>query len=153
MTDSVRTRHPAHDLVGKVLMSYEMPIEWGKIREFARATGSTQPAYDEPDAVIPPTFLTTSALWEPTEGPTLVERLGVDLTRVLQGGQEYVFPRGYPRAGEQLFVEIGVESVTVKEGKRGGAMTFIVVLTTYRRGGAQGEIAAEGRATVIERSS
>lgn len=146
-------RHRATDLIGTVLLSYEMPVERGKVREFAAATGSRNPAYAEEDAVIPPTFLTASAFWEPLDGPSLVERLGVDLPRVLHGGQEYVFPGDLPRAGDRLAVEVTVESVTVKEGKRGGAMTFIVVLTTFRRGDSSGPVVAEGRSTVIERSA
>ena len=45
---------------------YEIPIERGKIREFALATKSKHPDYDAPDAVIPPTFLTTAQnFWQP----------------------------------------------------------------------------------------
>ena len=41
-----------------------MPIERGKIREFARACLSTNPEYvDAPSPVSPPTFLTTVNFW------------------------------------------------------------------------------------------
>ncbi len=145
--------HPAQERVGETLLSYEMPVELGKVREFARATGSVNPDYQSADAVVPPTFLTTSAFWEPTEGPSLVERLGVDLPRVLHGGQEYSFPAGLPRVGDALAVDVTIESVNTKEGKRGGSMTFIVVLTTFRRGDHDGPVVAEGRSTVIERNA
>ncbi|WP_019875858.1 FAS1-like dehydratase domain-containing protein [Sporichthya polymorpha] len=142
------TDHPAAKLIGETLLSFSMPIERGKVREFARATGADVALYDAADAPIPPTFLVSSMLWEPA-GVSLVERLGLDLTRVLQGGQEYRFPGELPRVGDHLDIDVTVESVTSKPGKR-GSMTFLVLLTTYRRGGG---IVAEGRATVIERSA
>ena len=37
--------HPANRLIGRVLFAYDMPVERGKIREFAAATGATDPAY------------------------------------------------------------------------------------------------------------
>ncbi len=145
--------HPAEARVGETLLAYEMPVELGKVREFARATGSTNSEYDGPNAVVPPTFLTASAFWEPADGPSLVERLGVDLPRVLHGGQEYSFPGELPRVGDQLAVDATIESVNVKEGKRGGSMTFIVVLTTFRLESHDGPVVAEGRSTVIERNA
>lgn len=147
------TTHPAQSRVGETLLSYEMPVELGKVREFALATGSANPDYQAADAVVPLTFLTASAFWEPTDGPTLVERLGVDLPRVLHGGQEYSFPGELPRVGDLLAVDVTIESVDVKEGKRGGSMTFIVMLTTFRRGSHDGPVVAEGRSTVIERNA
>src|SRR5438874_685742 len=42
---------------------YEVPVERGKIREFARAAKSENPAYYAEDAVVPPTFLTTALLF------------------------------------------------------------------------------------------
>ena len=41
-----------------------MPVERVKIREFAKACMSDDPAYvDAPDPVVPPTFLTTTNFW------------------------------------------------------------------------------------------
>ena len=147
---SAATTHPAHQLIGKLLFEYEMPIEWGKIREFAAATGAEDPVYQTPNTPVPPTFLATSMHWEP-QNPTLAARLGLDLSRVLQAGQEYTFIGPLPRAGETLRAETSVESVTEKHSSRGGPMTLIVVLTRFHR--PDGTTAAEGRATVIERQS
>lgn len=147
---SPSTRHPAQQLIGKVLFAYDMPIERGKIREFAAATGATNPAYQGSNPPVPPTFLATSMHWEPQD-PTLATTLGLDLSRVLQGGQEYVFIGAPPRAGDVLHAETSVESVTEKQSGRGGAMTVIVVLTRFNR--PDGRVAAEGRATVIERAA
>lgn len=146
---SASTAHPAHRLIGQVLFDYAMPIERGKIREFAAATGATEPVYGGPNPPVPPTFLATAMHWEPQD-PPLAIRLGLDLSRVLQGGQEYKFVGPLPQAGETLHAETSVESVTDKESTRGGRMTLIVVLTRFLR--PDGTVAAEGRATVIERA-
>lgn len=144
------TKHPAQQLIGKVLFEYDMPVERGKIREFAAATGANDPAYQDANAPVPPTFLASSMHWEP-QNPTLAELLGLDLGRVLQGGQEYVFVGPVLRAGDDLHAETSVESVTHKQSGRGAAMTIIVVLTRFTRD--DGTVAAEGRATVIERAA
>src|SRR5690606_25589971 len=73
------------------LMAFEVPIERGKIREFARATGSANPAYDGPDAVIPPTFLTTAGNFWATPADLPTGELGFELARVLHGEEEYEF--------------------------------------------------------------
>lgn len=139
--------HPARQLIGRVLLAYDMPIERGKIREFATATANAHPIYQGSNPPVPPTFLTTSMHWEPRQ---LVPMLQLDLHRVLQGGQEYRFLGTVPRAGDELHVQTCVESVSDKHGGRGGLMTFIVVLTTFFR--SDGTVAAEGRATIIERA-
>lgn len=144
------TVHPAQQLIGKMLFAYEMPIERGKIREFAAATGATHPAYQGTNPPVPPTFLATSMHWEPQD-PPLATALGLNLSRVLQGGQEYTFIGAPPRAGDVLHAETSVESVTEKRSGRGGAMTIIIVLTRFHH--ADGRAAAEGRATVIERAA
>jgi hypothetical protein len=146
---SVSTTHPAHRLIGEVLFAYDMPVERGKIREFALATGATDPVYQGPNPPVPPTFLATAMHWEPQD-PPLAARLGLDLSRVLQGGQEYQFIGPLPHAGDTLHAETSVESVAGKRGGRGGRMTLIVVLTRFLR--PDDTVAAEGRATVIERA-
>lgn len=146
---SASTTHPAHRLIGQVLFAYDMPVERGKIREFAAATGATDPIYQSAKPPVPPTFLATSMHWEPQD-PPLAELLGLDLGTVLQGGQEYAFFGRLPHAGDLLHAETAVESVTGKESGRGGRMTLIVVLTRFLR--PDGSVAAEGRATVIERA-
>ena len=145
---SAATIHPAQQLIGTVLFSYDMPVERGKIREFAAATGATDPIYHGVNPPVPPTFLATSMHWEPQD-PPLATALGLNLSRVLQGGQEYVFFGPLPRAGDTLHAETSVESVTEKQSSR-GAMAIIVVLTRFAR--LDGRVAAEGRATVIERA-
>ena len=128
-------------------MPYDIPIERGKIREFARAAGSRNPAYDGPDAVIPPTFLTTAANFWAGPGDQSFD-LGFELARVLHGEEEYEFFGPPPRAGQTLSASSRLGDRWEKEGKRGGTMRFARLVTEYRD--EHGTLVAEQRTTVIE---
>jgi hypothetical protein len=129
-------------------MSYELPVERGKVREFALATQATDPAYWSADPVVPPTFLTTARLvWEPPE-ESATSGLGFDPARILHGEEEYVFHGDLPRAGQTLTVTTRVDGTWEKEGRRGGRLRFARIVSEYRDGG--GELVAEQRTTVVE---
>jgi len=134
--------------VGRVGQPFDMVVERGKIREFARATLSASPEYlDDPVPVSPPTFLVNAAFWTPPgENPLTV--LGLDLRRLLHGAQEFVFHGPPPRAGAELHARTRVDKVYEKEGRRGGTMTFVETVTEFRDG--QGALVAEARSTAIE---
>ena len=134
--------------VGATDAPFTMPVERGKIREFARATKSSAPEYfDDPVAPIPPTFLTTVSFWTPP-GQSVFAAVKMDLRRLLHGGQEYTFHGPPPTAGAELRVQTRVEEIYEKEGKRGGAMTFVVTVTEFRD--PDGRLVAEARSTAIE---
>jgi hypothetical protein len=124
---------------------YEMVVERGKIAEFAAAMQSRNPAYAGPDAVVPPTFLISSALWAPAGAAVDV---GFDRRRLLHGEQEFIFHGPPPRAGQVLTVSDQIVDRYEKPGKRGGMMRFAVVVTEYR--GEDGALVAEARKTLIE---
>jgi hypothetical protein len=125
-----------------------MPIERGKIREFARACMTTNPDYvDRHDPVCPPTFLTTVNFWM-GGGTSPLTQLGIDLRRLLHGGQEYVFHGPPPGAGTELTFQTRVDKIYEKEGRRGGTMTFVETVTEFRDPG--GQLVAEARSTAIE---
>jgi hypothetical protein len=128
---------------------YEMVVERGKVREFARATGSTAPEYLEPtNPPIPVTFLRTAAFWRPPDAPSPMAGIKLNLARILHGEQEYVFFGPPPRAGTTLTVRSRLESVTEKEGKRGGTMRLIVTVEDFLD--PDGRLVAQGRSTLIE---
>src|SRR5579863_1788249 len=91
---------------------HEMPVEWGKIREYAVATGNDRPEYMEnPSAPIPPTFLATVIFWDAPggglrtpEAEAALQELGLetDIRNVLSAEQEYRFFGPLPRAGDRL---------------------------------------------------
>jgi hypothetical protein len=131
--------------VGAHGTEYEVVVERGKIQEFAAAMQSDDPAYRGPDAIAPPTFLTSGALWAP-EGARV--DVGFDRRRLLHGQQEYVFHGPPPQAGQVLRAVERIEDRYEKPGKRGGLMRFAVVVTEYRS--EDGTLVAEGRSTLIE---
>ena len=134
--------------VGATDEPFTMPIERGKVREFARATMSSHADYlDDPVPPIPPTFLTTVSFWSPP-GQSVFSKVKMDLRRLLHGGQEYTFHGPPPVAGTELTVQTRVEDIYEKVGKRGGAMTFVVTVTEFRD--EAGTLVAEQRTTIIE---
>ncbi|MFI6284200.1 MaoC family dehydratase N-terminal domain-containing protein [Streptomyces sp. NPDC051018] len=129
-------------------MSYTMPIELGKIREFARAVKTRHVAHKGSTPVIPPTFLLSSrTLWEPV-AESGIARLGFDMRRILHGEEEYVFHGPLPAAGQTLTCEAKVVETYEKPGKRGGSMRFGVVVTEFRD--EKGTLVAEARSTLVE---
>ncbi|MGH9039138.1 MAG: FAS1-like dehydratase domain-containing protein [Acidimicrobiia bacterium] len=129
---------------------YRVVVEEGKVREFARATGSSNPAYlGEPPATSPVTFLASSAFWQgpehsPWGGTT------INWERILHGEQEFTFPGAPPAPGTVLTAQARIDRVYEKEGKRGGTMTFVEVVTDYRD--ESGTVVAASRSTIIETS-
>ncbi len=132
-------------------MPFELCVERGKIREFARATLSTHPGYRQDEQpVSPPTFLTTMFFWEdqsPGSNPWHLVRL--DPKRGMHAEQEYVFFGPPPRAGTILDCRSRIESVFHKEGRRGGRLTFAVMVTEFRDR-ATGTLVARARMTGVE---
>lgn len=128
--------------------AYEFPIDRSKIREFARATRTQNPAHEGASAVITPTFLTHARLaWEPLETSPMLE-LGFDLGRVLHGEETYEFHGPPPRAGQVLSVTSRLGERWEKEGRRGGTMRFAELINEFR--GEDGELVATQVTTVIE---
>lgn len=139
------TQTPQPSPMGAVGTPFEVHIERGKIREFAAAMQSGNPAYQGPDAIIPPTFLTTATSWAPAGSRVVV---GFDRRRLLHGEQEYVFHGPLPRAGDVLTAQERLVDRFAKPGKRGGEMQFAVVVTEFRS--PAGDLVAEARATFIQ---
>jgi hypothetical protein len=139
-------------LEGSAGKPFRMVVEEGKIREFARATRTSNPAYGpdgEPPATSPVTFLASSAFWQgPENSPFGGTKLNWE--RILHGEQEFTFPGPPPGAGTVLTGESRIDRIYEKEGKRGGTMTFVEMVTEYRDD--SGAVVAESRSTMIETS-
>lgn len=142
------------ELIGKSSPPFRMRIEYGKIREFARAIKDDNPVYfDEEYAqraaggvMPPPTFTMTEAFWGSDIGQ-LVAGLKFDLRRVLHGGQEFEYLKAV-HAGDVLTATAKIADVYKKPGKRGGEMTFAVLETEFKN--QRGEVALLTRSTIIE---
>lgn len=133
--------------VGQQGKPFEMRIEAGKIREFAMATVCDNPAYFGDTAVVPPTFLMTSAFWTSPENAAWGHERP-NFERLLHGEQEFTFHGQLPRAGSRLTGVAKIADVYEKEGKRGGIMKFIETVTEYRD--ENGTLLAQSKATLIE---
>lgn len=119
-------------IIGTEMGGTTMVVERGKIHEFALAILDDNPVYNEPDALVPPTFTMAIAHWPAPsggQGAKLAE-LGLDLLRILHAGQEYEY-LGEIRAGDTLTTRSQISDMSEKEGKRGGTMTFISSETTF----------------------
>lgn len=132
---------------------FRVVVEEGKVREFARAVKSSNPAYvaeGQPQATSPVTFLASSVFWQGSPEASPWGDAELNWERILHGEQEFVFPGPPPAAGTELTAEARIDRVYEKEGKRGGTMTFVDAVTEYRD--PSGAVVAESRSTIIETS-
>ncbi|MGW4029182.1 FAS1-like dehydratase domain-containing protein [Streptomyces sp. NPDC004838] len=129
--------------------AYEFPLDYSKIREFARAVKSENEAHFGPEPVIPPTMLTSARLiWEDPER-TITKLTGFDRSRILHGEEEYVFYGPLPSAGQTLTCVTRITDRFEKPGKRGGVMKFAKLVTEFRDGN-DGTLVAEQNSTIVE---
>ena len=135
------------DSLGRSAAPFTLDVERGKIREFAGATGSSNPAYFDEQPVSPPTFLTTQFFWQ-DEGTNPWPWVELDQQRGLHAEQEYVFHGPPPRAGTRLTATSTITDFYAKQGRRGGEMTFVVMTTEFHD--ADGRLVAEARMTGVE---
>lgn len=139
-------------------IAFDLPVERGKIREFALAVGEDNPIFydpDEarrhgfPDVVAPPTF-TVTQIWQVSREER-EEKLGanLDYRRVLHGEQEFTYNR-LPVAGEVLQGTMRISKDFTKEGRRGGTMRFVTYESRFVD--AEGQEVLSGYYTLLETS-
>jgi hypothetical protein len=138
----------SESIVGRQGAPFQMVVERGKIREFARATKSSNPDYLQGDHPLSPvTFLSAAAFWQDASNSPLGNEPR-QLERILHGEQEYIFFGEPPRAGAVLTGVSSVDKVYEKAGRRGGTMSFTETVTEFRD--EAGQLVAESRTTIIE---
>lgn len=134
--------------LGKVGEPFVVEVERGKIREFARAIFSDDPAYlSDERPVSPPTFLTTAVFWQEGDADPW-PAVETDVARSLHAEQEFVLHGPPPRAGTRLTAQSRIDQMYDKQGRRGGSMTFVVMVTEFRDD--TGRLVAESRMTSVE---
>ncbi|WP_068268811.1 FAS1-like dehydratase domain-containing protein [Aldersonia kunmingensis] len=139
--------------VGRTGTPFEMTLERGKIREFADATQSSNPAYRAPEnPVIPPTFLTVQMFWQEWSGPEANPWHHVELDQEsgMHAEQDYRFFGPPPRAGDRLTAVSRIERIYEKEGSRGGTLTMAEMVTEFFD--PSGRLVAEAWMTGVEPS-
>jgi len=142
-------------VLGKEYAPYPVTVERGRIKDFARALGDLNPFYLDDhvgaasewgDVIAPPSFPITFRD-ETADSAALLRDLGVDISRVLHGEQEFeLFRQLTP--GETYLCRAKVVDIYDKTG-RSGPMAFVVreIAVTDRTG----EMVATMRQTTVIR--
>jgi acyl dehydratase len=122
-----------------------------KIREYAHATGETDPRHLDPEAaraagyadvVAPPMF--AAVYCAPAIGPAILDpEVGIDFARMVHGAQEFEWHVPVV-AGDEITTEAELEETRERNGLQ--FFTFRTVSTNQR-----GETVCEGRWTNIVR--
>jgi hypothetical protein len=141
------------ELKGKELGTQTVKIEWGPTRTFAAAVTDVRPDYDEPDAVVPPTFPFSWGFWGAIEGRIAGLPIG-DLRgpgrMILHGEQEFVYHR-HARVGDVLEGTARISDVYEKDTSS-AVMEFYVLETSWRDK-ASGDPVIDARFTLIVRDT
>jgi len=140
---------------GKEYPPYTVTVERGRIKDFARAIGDLNPFYLDDrvaaasefgDVIAPPTFAITFKD-ETADTGTMLKDLGVDISRILHGEQEFELHRPI-KAGETLLCRPKITDVYEKSGKS-GPMAFVVRETAVTD--ASNELVATLRGVTVVR--
>jgi acyl dehydratase len=115
--------------IGHRLPAFSVPVEAGRLRFFAKATGQRDPVYaDEaaardaghPGLPVPPTFFFCLEMESP-DPAALRTLLGIDYRRILHGEQQFQF-HAMAYAGDTLRFEPRIADIY---DKKGGALEFV----------------------------
>lgn len=140
--------------IGHALAPFSVPVEAGRLRFFAKATGQTDPVYTDPaaaraaghrDLPVPPTFLFCLEMDSPNPA-AIRELLGLDYRRLLHGEQQFTY-HAMAHAGDVLTFEPRIEDIY---DKKGGALEFVVRRTRVTN--QHGALVAELRAVTVMRN-
>jgi acyl dehydratase len=151
--------------LGMEFEPYTFEVEKGKIAEFAMAIyqkenkNEVNPIYIDKEAakkagyqdiIAPPTFQTCFALWASGGLMPLIQKLNINLIRLLHGEEEYsylghIYP-GDIMTGQSKVVEMYDKE---KKDKPGKFMEFTVIETEIRN--QRGELIIKSRSTLVER--
>jgi acyl dehydratase len=122
------------DAIGKTYPPVTYAVGREKIREYAAATGETNPVYLDPEAaraagyadvVAPPMFAVVYSA--PAMGPGILDpEVGINFAAMLHGGQEFVWGPVVV-AGDEI-----TTTVTVKDISERGGMGFYVFESVAR---------------------
>ena len=125
---------------GKEYPPFAVTVERGKIKEFARAIGDLSPFYLDDavgrasewgDIIAPPTFPVTFRD-ESADTGALLRDLGVDVSRLLHGEQEFEHFKPI-QPGQTFLVRTRITDIYEKSGKS-GPMAFVARESTVTDG-------------------
>ncbi|KQP22442.1 MaoC family dehydratase N-terminal domain-containing protein [Pseudorhodoferax sp. Leaf267] len=116
--------------IGHQLPAFDVPVEAGRLRFFAKATGQTDPLYTDeaaaraaghPGLLAPPTFLFCLEMESP-DPAAIRNLLNMDYRRLLHGEQQFTY-HAPVHAGDTLRFTQRIEDIY---DKKGGALEFVV---------------------------
>ena len=141
--------------IGHTLPPFQVPVEAGRLRFFAKATGQTDPVYiDEaaardaghPGLPVPPTFLFCLEMEAPNPA-AIRELLGMDYRTLLHGEQGFTY-HAMAYAGDTLRYEQRIADIY---DNKGGALEFVVRQT--RVSNQRDELVAQLRCVTVVRNA
>lgn len=141
--------------IGHAEPAFEVLVEKGRLKFFAKATGQSDPVYTDDKAAhaaghpalpVPPTFLFCLEMEAP-DPAAIRNLLGMDYRRLLHGEQGFVYER-MAYAGDVLTFEQRVEDIY---DKKNGALEFVVRKTRVTN--QRGESVAQLRTVSVLRNS
>jgi len=135
---------------GNVGVPFQVHIERGKIAEFSRAIAAEHPDHHGGERpVVPATFLTSMFHWERgRQGANPWSTVQMSKARGMHASQEYEFFGPPPRDGDVLNAQSRIDRIFEKQGRRGGSLTFVEMVTDYRD--AAGTLVARAKMTAVE---
>ncbi len=143
------------NLPGQFVDEVELPVERGKIREFARATATSDPVHTSAaDAIaagfpaIPATATYTVGVAHYRDQAAFVESLGLDITRIVVGSVSWRYLR-VAVEGDLLTATRTVESDERREG-RSGPVRIVTLVTDFVD--QRGELVVVQHEALIERA-
>jgi acyl dehydratase len=140
--------------IGHAMPGFDVLVEKGRLRFFAKATGQTDPVYwddaaalaaGHPGLPVPPTFLFCLEMESP-DPAAIRNLLGMDYLRLLHGEQGFTCHR-MAYAGDVLRFDQRIEDIY---DKKGGALEFVVRKTRVTN--QRGEPVADLRAVTVLRN-
>ena len=140
--------------IGHQLPPFQVEVEKGRLRFFAKATGQTDPVYiDEaaardaghPGLPVPPTFLFCLEMEAPNPA-AIRELLGMDYRSLLHGEQGFSY-HAMAYAGDTLSFRQRIDDIY---DKKNGALEFVVRKTHVSN--QRGELVAELRCVTVVRN-
>jgi acyl dehydratase len=141
--------------IGHTMPTFEVAVEAGRLRFFAKATGQTDQVYlndaaaraaGHPALPVPPTFLFCLEMESP-DPAAIRNLLGMDYRRLLHGEQGFTYHR-MAHAGDVLSFEQRIADIY---DKKGGALEFVERIT--RVSNQRGEHVADLRAVTVLRNA
>jgi acyl dehydratase len=124
-------------LVGRAYPPVVFPVDAMRVRAFAEAVG-------HPGEGVPPTFVTAPELASGLTYALEDAELGLDLSRILHGEQEYEWRRAIA-VGETVTAVTTIEEIRAKRG-----IGFVTLRTDLRDEG--GEVVVVARSRLIVRN-